>query len=174
MRLGGLVVVACVAGAGACIDVAHPNDHDDPPDAGAPQVALADSAPIVRHPGATVRVAVTRDHPGFSGFAAVWIHTEQGQNERLQIDPDGQFDWTIDRNGTKCEIAGTVVLATVAVNNVDQPALTWTMTVNNCNSSYQGKSASDIVMEHTMDHLVIKDAEFQLDPVPYDRERSLH
>jgi hypothetical protein len=172
MRLGGLLVAACALG--ACVDVSHPNDHDDDtPDAGA-VVAQANDAPIVRHPGQTVRVEVTRDHPGFSGFAAVWIHHEQGQDERLQINPDGQFDWTIDRNGTKCEIAGTVVLATVAVNNVDQPALTWTMTLNNCNSSYQGKTASDIIIEHSMDHLVIKDAEFQLDPVPYDRERSLH
>ena len=171
MRLGGSIVALCGLVAAACVDVAHPNDRDDPPDAG---VVVADNAPIVRHPGQTVRVEVMRDHPGFSGFAAVWIHTEQGQNERLQIDPDGQFDWTIDRNGTKCEISGTVVLATVAVNNVDQPALTWTMTLNNCNSSYQGKSASDLIIEHTMDHLVIKDAEFQLDPVPYDRERSLH
>ncbi len=171
MRPGASIVAACALA--ACVDVAHPNDHDDAPDAGV-AVAQGNDAPIVRHPGQTVRVEVTRDHPGFAGFAAVWIHTEQGQNERLQIDPDGQFDWTIDRNGTKCEISGTVVLATVTVNNVDQPALTWTMTLNNCNSSYQGKSASDIIIDHTLDHLVIKDAEFQLDPVPYDRERSLH
>lgn len=156
---------------GACFDVAEHHATDpsaaDQPDAGVPAIDQT----IVRRPGGTVRVEATRDHAGFGGFAAVWIHKEDGQNERLAIERNGTFDWTIDRNGTKCEIAGTVIIDNIRYKDADTPALTWTMTVNNCNSSYQGKNASDVIIEHSFDHLVIKDSEFELDPVPYDRER---
>jgi len=170
--LGGMLAVACAGSLAcpACVDVAEHRGTDpgDGPDAGAPAV---DPPVIARHPGATVRVAIERGmSSGFSGYAAVWLHHEQGQEERLAIERTGAFDWTIDRSGAKCEIAGTVVLATVNYHGVDSPALTWTMTLNNCNSSYQGRSASDIIMEHTSDALTIKDADFDLAPVPYVRE----
>lgn len=166
--LGGLVIAIA---SGACFDVAEHHVSDpggvDAPDAGVPAIDQT----IARRPGGTVRVEANREHGGFGGFAAVWIHKEDGQDERLQIDRNGTFDWVIDRNGTKCEIAGTVVVENIDYKGTPSPALTWTMTVNNCNSSYQGKNASDVIMEHTFDHLVIKDSEFELDPVPYDRER---
>jgi hypothetical protein len=164
--LGGILAVACAA----CVDVAEhrATDPGEGPDAG---VADPDPPVIARHPGATVRVEI--DHgvsSGFASYAAVWLHHEQGQEERLAIERSGAFDWTIDRSGAKCEIAGTVVLATVNYHGTDSPALTWTMTLNNCNSSYQGRTASDIITEHSSDSLTIKDSEFDLAPVPYVRE----
>lgn len=167
---GGLVTIGGLAFA-ACVDVAEHRATDpgavDPPDAGVPAIDQA----ITRRPGATVRVEANRERSGFGGFAAVWIHKEDGQDERLEIMRDGRFDWVIDRNGTKCEIAGTVVAQQIRYHDADAPALTWDMQVNTCNSSYQGKTASDVIIEHTFDHLVIKDSEFELEPVPYDRER---
>jgi hypothetical protein len=165
--VGGLLTLACAAG--ACVDVAEHRGTDpapEAPDAGVPVV----DQPITRHPGATVRVEANRARSGFGGFAAVWIHHEDGQDERLAIERDGRFDWIIDRNGTKCQIAGTVTVENIHYHDADAPALTWNMQVNNCNSSYQGKTASDVIVEHTFDHLVIKDAEFELAPVPYDRQ----
>jgi hypothetical protein len=161
-----MLAVACAA----CVDVAEhrATDPADAPDAGAP---AADPPVIARHPGATIRVAIERGvSSGFTSYAAVWLHHEQGQEERLAIGRAGDFDWTIDRSGAKCEIAGTVVLATINYHGADTAALTWTMTLNNCNSSYQGRSASDIIIEHSSDSLTIKDSDFDLAPVPYVRE----
>jgi hypothetical protein len=168
MRGGLASIVAVVLAAGGCIDVAEHRDTDPTvPDAG---VDLA-AQPITRRPGGTVRVEASRGHAGFTAFTGVWHHKEDGQVERLELRRDGSFDWTIDRSGTTCTIAGTVVLASVAVAEVQQPALTWTMTTNTCNSSYQGKVASDVIITHSFEHLVIKDAEFELEPVAYDREQ---
>src|SRR5262245_14784896 len=124
--LRGLVAIAFAA-SGACLDVAEHRATEpgapDVPDAGAPE-------PIARRPGGTVRVVAVRGHPGFAAYSGVWLHKEDGQNERLAIERDGAFDWTIDRNGSVCEIAGTVVLV-----EGEQPALSWTMTTNTCNSA---------------------------------------
>jgi hypothetical protein len=174
----GLVAIVML---GACIDVAEKRATDPTAPDGGVAVAEAPAAPIVRRPGGAVRVEASRSHPGYGAFVGVWRHKEDGQVERLELRRDGTFDWSIDRSGTVCQIAGTVALGT-AVPKVDGqaapsaegtgegPALTWTMTTNTCNSSYQGRTASDMILAHDFDHLVLKDAEFSLDPVPYERE----
>jgi hypothetical protein len=152
--------------AGACIDVAERRGSDpgarDGPDAAAPEGEPAAS----RRPGGAVRVVALRDHAGFAAFVGVWIHREDGQIEHLELRRGGDFEWRIDRNGVGCTISGTVEMVDGA-----PPSLAWTMTVNTCNSSYQGKTASDLVVDHDFERLVLKDAEFDLEPVTYDRAR---
>jgi hypothetical protein len=178
----GLVAIAAL---GACVDVAERRATEPvAPDAGV--AAPAPAGPIVRRPGGAVRVVAIRTPQGYASFVGVWRHREEGQDERLELKDSGTFEWTIDRSGSNCRIAGTVVLATTVDDAAThdpsapspppseepdaQPALTWTMTTNTCNGEYQGRTASDVIVSHDFTHLVLKDAEFSMAPVPYTRE----
>jgi hypothetical protein len=114
--------------------------------------------------GGVVRIEVNRAITGIALFAHTWLHVDDDQSEHLTITADGRFDWKIERpsSGT-CQIAGTVTL-------IEGPVLAfqWMMTTNNCNSSYEGRTSNDWIVQHDRMHLALVDAEFHTDPVTYD------
>jgi hypothetical protein len=156
--LAAVVVAACA------VPVAQ-YPGDDGPDAGGPD-ADTPIAVGARRPGAAVRVEATRWRTGLAAYAGVWRHNDPDQMEILAIMRTGAFDWSIERPGSRCQIAGTV-----AVVEGDPPALAWTMTTNTCNSSYQGRTSNDNVIAKGFDRMTLKDAEFEIDPVEYERDR---
>jgi hypothetical protein len=156
----GIVVVTVVIGCGGA---AAPAARGPALAARAPVPARAWSGPARR--GGIQRVAAWPRAGDFRGFAGLWRHVDDDQHETLEILGDGSFDWIIERPDQRCEIVGTV-----AVVAGEPPQLAWTMNINNCNRSYQGKTSNDIVVAHGLDTMSLQDAEFsELKPVDYRR-----